>query len=138
MICPVVGAGTFQNPYRASVQDVSGVNSSAIIPTDQQGAPKYGFAFCVVSAVNWSPVLQVTNSYVFPIYALDGQMSGMESDARTGMEQSVEAYDMDGEGLHLDAGHNGTDSYRHVIEAIAQQIEPAFNINSFSVAEVSE
>lgn len=137
-ICPIIGTGTSLEPYRAAVQDIEGVNSSALIPTDQQGAPVYSFAFVVVSAANWSPVLAISNSYFFPVHGLDSQMSSMESDARTGMEQSVEAFDMDGNGLHLDAGHNGTDSYRHVLEAIMQQIEPAANLDAFSVPEVSE
>lgn len=137
-ICPIIGSGTQQSPYRASVQDVEGVNSSAIIPTDQQGAPVYGFAPVVVSAANWSPVLAISNSYWFPVHGFDSQMSSMESDARTGMEQSVEAFDMDGNGLHLDASHDGTDSYRHVLEAIFQQVEPAMSLDTFSVAEVSE
>lgn len=141
MICPIIGDGSSQSPYRAAVSDVAGVNTSSIIPTHASGPnlghPKYGFAFCIVAAINWTPVRQITNSYLFPDYALDSRMDAMEGDTRTGLEQSVEAFDMDGEGLRLDAGHNATDSYRHVVDAIAKQIEPAFNIDIFSTPEVA-
>lgn len=135
LLCPIIGSGTFQNPYRSSVSDVSDTNVNNVIPTDQQGQPLYNFAFCRVGTANLSGVLAVTNSYAFPDYPLDGRMDGMESDARTGMVQTVQAYDMDGNGLHLDASHNDSDSYRQVLQAIVSQIEPAVNINTFDVAE---
>lgn len=136
MICPIIGNGTGGNPFRASVADVSGAEVTSLIPSNPTtGAPKYGFAFCRVAATNFAPVLQVTNSYAFPDFPLDSQMSGMESEARSGMIQSVEAYDLDGQGLHLVADHDDADSFRQVIEAIAQQIEPVFNTNTFDVAE---
>lgn len=142
MICPIIGDGTpgppgVGNPFRALVSDVDGVNVAALIPTDENGQPIYDFAFCLVSALNWTPVQQLTNSYLFPDFALDSQMSGMESEARTGLEQSVEAYDLDGQGLHIDAGHNSTDSYRHLLDVIGKQFEPVFSINNFNVAEAA-
>lgn len=141
-ISPIIGDGTFGNSFRASVQDVAGVESIALIPTHTSGPdigkPVYNFAFCRVGVVNLNSVMQVSNSYTFPDFPLDSQMSSMESEVRTGMVQSVEAYDLDGNGLHLVADHADTDSYRQVIAAIAQQIEPAFNINTFDVAEPVE
>lgn len=135
MICPIIGAGTQGNPYRAAVADVSGAEVNSLIPSNQDGSPRYGFAFCRVAAVNFTAVLAITNSYAFPDFPLDSQMSGMESEARTGMVQSVEAYNMDGQGFNLVADHDDTDSFRQVIEAIAKQIEPAFNANTFDVSE---
>lgn len=137
MICPIIGTGSIEDPYRASVQTLATVNASAIIPSKPDGSPKFNFALAIVAAVNWQPVLAITNSFVFPDFALDSQMNSMEVVTRTGMEQSLEAFDLDGAGLHFDAGHNGTDSYRHFIEAIARQIDPGFNIDSFGVGEVA-
>ena len=142
VISPIIGSGTFQSPFRAAVSDVSNVNANSIIPTHTTGPnigqPKYGFAFSIVATANVAAVAAVSNAFVFPDYNLDGQMSGMESEVRTGMVQSVEAYDLDGEGLHFDADHVDADSYRSLIDALGKQLEPAFSVNSFGVGEVAQ
>lgn len=142
MISPIIGDGTFNDSYRAAVSDVTNCNIAAIIPTHTSGPdigkPKYGFALCLVATSNVGAIAAVSNACVFPDYNLDGRMDGMNPDARTGFLQSVEAYDLDGNGLHLDAGHDDADSYREVITAIGQQIEPAFSINAMNVGEVAE
>ena len=139
MICPIVGDGSSPaNAFRAAVADVEGVNVSSIIPTQGSPAePKFNFAFCLVSAIDWVPVQQISNSLLFPDFALDAQMSGMEAVTRSALEQDAEAFDLDGAGLHLDAGHNSTDSYRHLLNAIGQQFDPAFTINLFEVQEAA-
>lgn len=141
MISPIIGAGTMSNSYRASVSDVSGINSSVIIPTHSSGPnigkPKFNFALCLVATPNVGIIAAVTNAFVFPDYPLDGRMDGMETNTRTAFVQSVEAYNLDGNGLHFDASHDDADSYRDVVNAIAQQLEPVFNVNNFTVTEVS-
>ena len=142
MICPVIGSGADEDAFRAAVADLSQTNAVAVIPTHPSGPnigqPKYSFALCAVSSNNWLAVLAVSNSYVFPVYNLDGRMDGMEAATRTAMVQSVEAYNLDGEGLHLVADHNDGDSYRSLMQSLLHQFEPAYNFDGFSVAEVTE
>lgn len=141
MICPVIGAGTDQNPYRAAVSDAANVNSSALIPTNTSGPnigkPKYGFAFCFVATPQLSFITTISNGFVFPDYPLDGRMDGMDPSARTGMKQSVEAYNLDGAGLHFDASNTDSESYRDLLTRLMQQIEPAATINALGVNEVA-
>lgn len=143
-ISPIIGTGGGEDSFRAAVLDVANINTSAIIPTDNDpqspdyGKPKYNFALCIVAAANFAPVAQVSNLYLFPDYNLDGRMDGMEAEARTGMVQSVEAYDLDGEGLFFDASHDDGESYRQVLDRIGKQLEPAFNINNFGTGEVAQ
>jgi hypothetical protein len=137
MVSPIIGTGTISDPYRASVADVSGVNEAALIPSNPDGTPKYHFALCLVATPSIALVQSVTNSYVFPDYPLDSQMSGMDAATRTALVQSVQAYDMNGSGLHLDASNADTDSYRTLITKIGQQIDTAFNPNNISCPEVS-
>lgn len=136
MISPITGTGTISDPYRASVEDVPGVNSAALIPSNPDGTPKYKFALCLVAATSQSIVAGVTNSYVFPSYPYDSLMSGMDPTARSNMVQDVQAYNMDGNGYHLDATNADTDSYRTVLNRIGDQIDTAFNINNMNCAEV--
>lgn len=133
VIGPVVGSGTLGNPYRAKVADICPAVS--VIPSNPDGSPKYNFALSLVSTDNLAAVLAITNLYALPDYALDGRMDGMESNARTGLVQSVEAYDLDGNGLHLDATHDDSDGYRSVLEAIGEQFDPSFNLDHFDVSE---
>lgn len=141
MISPIIGSGTTINPFRSAVSDVPNVASAAIIPTHPSGPniglPRFNFALCLCATSLVSAIEQVSNSYIFPDYNLDGRMDGMEAGARAGMVQSLEAYDLDGAGLHFDATHSDSDSYRSLILSIGQQLEPAFSIHSLNVAEVS-
>ena len=140
-VSPVVGTGGIIAPYAAAVSLLQNVNSSSIIPTftDGQniGHPKYNFAFSVVATANLTALGQVTNAFVFPDYVLDGRMDGMESSIRTAMEQSLEAYALDDNGLHFDASNTDAESYREFINRLIRQIEPVFDINNMSVSEVS-
>lgn len=140
LICPVIGTGTFADSFRASVQDVPNVNASALIPTHTSGPnighPRFNFALCVASGESQAVLSSPANSYVFPDYPLDARMDGMESNARTGLVQSVQAYDLDGNGLHFDASHQDGESYRDLLTRLLQTIEPAASLNTFDVSEV--
>lgn len=148
MISPITGIGTEPNPFRASVSDVTPAPAvNQIIPSDTSGTPqsnphygkpKYNFALCNVGTNNLPAVLAVSNSYVFPDYPLDATLAGMEVETRAAMVQSVQAYDLDGNGLHFDCPNGDEDSYRSLILSLAQQLEPAFaNLNTFDVGEPS-
>ena len=143
MICPVIGTGQGGpggNPYRAAVADVSGANVTSLIKSDHNtGAPLYNFAFCrVATAGSFASAAAVSNSYTFPDFPLDAQLSQMDADVRAAMVQSVPAYDLDGQGLHLTIPNGDTDSFRTVIIAVAQQFEPAFNADNFDVSEPTQ
>ncbi len=140
MICPIIGSGlTLEDPFRSAAQSVPGVNATALIPTNGLGAPVYHFAFCRVGvAGSLASVAAVSNSFLFPDFPLDSQMAQMDSDVRAAMVQSVQAYNIDGNGLHLTVPNDDTDSFRTVITAIAQQFEPAFNADHFDVSEPTQ
>lgn len=136
-ICPVIGAGTLQNSYRPSAADVPNTNSKGQIPTDSHGVPIYHFALVRAANSVFSDVLAVSNSYWFPDFPLDSKMSSMDPDARTAMNQSVQAFDMDGAGTHIDMTFYGDDdSFRDVMNHVGQFFVSSFSIDSFDVADV--
>jgi hypothetical protein len=114
-----------------------GVNANAIIPTGPNGHPLYRFCICVVAAVDFAKISAVTNLYLFPDQSLDTLMSAMQSDPRTGLVQSVQAYDLDGQGMHLDATNADSASFRDLMNKIGRQFDTAFNADRFGVAEVA-
>lgn len=139
ILCPIISGG--ESGYRAAVFDAQNVNSSALIPSHLSGPdigkPLYGYALCLCAATSVNILAQISNTYVFPDYNLDGRMDGMESVARAGLVQSVQAYDMDGNGYHIDATHADSDSYRDLIHKIGRQIDLAFSIDAINVGEVA-
>lgn len=134
-ICPIIGDGTFDNSYRAAAADLASVTVNSIIPTDPNGVPVHDFAFCIIGCIGLQALNPLTNTFVFPDYPLDGTMDGMEAEVASGMKQSVEAYNLDGNGFHLDADYSPSDSYRELVNRILQQIEPAADVNRFDVSE---
>lgn len=140
VISPVIGDGLTPNTaYRSAVGQVQDANTVDLIKSDPEtGHPVWFFAFSRVGVPGTlQSVLQVSNAYVFPDFPLDAQMSTMDSDIRTAMVQSVQAYNLDGNGTHVDATHSDTDSYRTVIEKIARHWQSVFNANHFDVSETN-
>lgn len=138
VISPVIGDG--QSPdtaYRSAVGSVQNANSVDLIKSDpENGHPVWFFAFSRVGVPGTlQDVLQVSNAYVFPDFPLDAQMIQMDSAVRSAMVQSVQAYNVDGNGTHVDATHSDSDSFRTVIEKIARHWQSIFNANHFDVAE---
>lgn len=138
-ICPVIGDGTEENSFRCAFSDVNQTNVSSLIPSKTDGTPKYLFAFSIMGTQNLPAVLAVTNSYVFPDYPLDAELGSMESAVRTAMVQSVEAYNLDGQGYDFDLQQfSDTDSYRDLIDYCMKRIEPVASVNNFDTSEPSE
>ena len=140
VISPVIGDGQTPNTaYRSAVGAVPDANTIDLIKSDPEtGHPVWFFAFSRVGVPGTlQSVLQVSNAYVFPDFPLDAQMSTMDSQIRTAMVQSVQAYNLDGSGTNVDATHSDSDSYRTVIEKIARHWQSAFNANHFDVSETN-
>lgn len=129
-----------ENGYRSSAFDVGGASVNNLIPTDSEtGIPLYGFTFARIGRVDFGPIFQLTNSYIFPDYPLDGQLSGIESSVLAGMKQSVEAYNLNGNGLTLAVDISDTSvSYESLLFSIYLQIEPGRSLTSFRGFDVSE
>lgn len=139
VISPVIGGGLEEeNAYRAKVSEVSLTECNASIPVGPPaGAPLYRFALCIISTANYSGVQAVSNLKVLPDYPLDGRLDGMEAETRAAMVQDAQAYDWDGNGLHLSlaAANQDSASYRQFLQALGSQLDPGFQISTFDVRE---
>lgn len=135
-ISPIIGDGSgVSNPFRSAIGAEVGEDGAYIdkIKGDPQpGAPIWDFAFTkILVQGSLAQVLQVSNAYVFPEFPLDSQMAAMESTVRNGLIQSVQAYNLDGDGTHIDATHDDADSYRDLIDKIGKQWSPEFDVDFF-------
>jgi len=137
LICPVLPPDETNEAYRAAIENVPNTAGASIIPTDPlTGLPKYSFAISLCDATLINQIMQLQNTYVFPDYNLDGRMDGMEPETRAAFVQSVQAYVLNDAGLHFDATHQDSDSYRFVVEKIGKKIEPQFSVNALNVGSV--
>ena len=138
VISPVVGNGvSLATAFRSAASDTPSAGFVDLLKSDPQtGFPVWNFAFSRIGVSgSLTHVLSVSNAFVFPDFPLDAQMSQMESGVRTGLVQSIQAYNVDGNGAHVDATHNDTDSFRMLIEKIGKQWSPAFNADQFDCPE---
>ena len=141
VISPVVGDGLSpETGFRSAAGDVYQSGSVDLLKADPNtGIPVWNFAFSRIATTgSFQPVFLVSNSYVFPDYPLDAMMAQMDSAARAAMVQSVQAYDVDGNGTHIDATHTDSESFRTVIERIARNWSPTFDANQFDASEASQ
>lgn len=137
VICPVVGSGTREDPYRAAVAGLSGVNVSAMIPTGPDGRPLYRYCLCLIAFRDLGQVQTTPDTYVLPDFPLDAAMNAMSSGTRQGMGSRLRAIDLNGAGRRLDVDfYSPSDSWRDVVNGLGQQIEPVFDAERFGVAEV--
>ena len=129
------------NNFRSELDDVSlthSIHFIALIPSKPDGTPKYRFAFTrFAMAGSIQPAIQLTNSYTFPDYPLDGELQGMEAGVYADMIANLGAYDLDGNGLHFVTTNSPTQSFRDFVQFIARQLEPSMDANRFEVGEPS-
>jgi len=126
--------------YRSSAFDVVGTSVVNVIPVDlQTGIPIYNFTFARIGRVDFGPIYLLTNTFIFPDYPLDGEMAGMEASVRNALKADVEAYDLDGNGLHLSVDLTDlTVSYESVLFSIYNQFDPLLTLSNFRRMDVAE
>jgi hypothetical protein len=138
VISPVIGNGSsLVTAFRSAASDTPSAGFVDLLKANPEtGVPVWNFAFSRIGvAGSLTPVLMVTNSYVFPDFPLDAKMSQMDSATRIGMVQTVQAYNLDGQGTHIDATHTDDYSFRAVIEKIARQWSSTFDADQFDCPE---
>jgi hypothetical protein len=138
VISPVIGNGnSTATAFRSAASDTPSAGFVDLLKSDPQtGVRVWNFAFSRIGiAGSLTPVLSVSNAFVFPDFSLDAQMSQMEAGVRTGLVQSVQAYNLDGNGTHIDATHDDTDSFRMLIEKIGKQWNLSFSADTFDCPE---
>lgn len=140
MLSPIIeGSDGATISFHAAVQDAPETSVKAMIPLDDNpqspnfGKAKYKFCFCRVAAFDLIPALQVTNTFRFPDYPMDGLMSGIPLATRLAMVQSLQAYDIDGGGMHLDASYSETESYGEYLLRLFRSLEPSADLDRLDI-----
>lgn len=124
-ICPIIGSGTDNDPYRAAVEDYN-VPYSAVIPTHPEGHPDWGKPI-----FNWALVIVGGNKHVdirknpaidaLPEWSPDGRISGLSAAAKAGL---LKAMQKRGIGTSI---INNQDDYRFAIRTIGKTLDPLFD-----------
>jgi hypothetical protein len=128
VLCGIKGDGSYSNPYRPAIADVTG-NFVAAWETDQDGKPVGARVFCRVAREDFAPVLAVAGTYALPDYPLDAKISAMQLTTRLALRAALVARGFPGGDFDL------ADGYRDVIRAIGRRLRADFNEDSFDVSE---
>lgn len=146
IVTPISGDGlTPDTAYSSSLREAAASHPSSLIAyaaklkiDSQTGMPIWNFAFCRAATgdgPSQAIVEQVTNSLVFPDFPLDAPMSGMDQATRTAWRQSLQAYDIDGQGTHIAVNDSDGETWGSVLQRLVQMFEPSQIITRFDVAE---
>jgi hypothetical protein len=131
---PIIGDGlTIETAYRSALADVPGVNIVSYMPSNPDGTPRYAFALSRVASVGWADCLAVPGVFAFPEIEIDVLVSAMHPDDKQAIKDALDARGIDWQTWFADDLRFGS-----VIYAVAQRMQPGFNLSAFDVAEVAQ
>lgn len=135
-VCPVIGDGTEDNPYRLAIQDYPDTPFEAgEIPVDMNsasanyGKPLHKFGLILVAARHHGKLISDNRMKPLPQVDLDVKLSSVHTATKNQMVADLKSIGID------TAFIAGTDGYREVIRAIGRITNPDFDENSFDVNE---
>lgn len=135
-ICDVLPPDAGKEYYRAAVDDIPGVDASAIIPTHpagppHHGAPIYSWCLAIVATKDHAAVRAHPGVDPLPDFPLDGKVSAINQATKGLMKAALVR-----RGLNADALVDAKDGFREVIRGIGKAVEPAFDENRFDITDV--
>lgn len=127
-ISPVIGDGSFENPYRAEMEDTVAANQgsmSVVIKNNPDGTPAFPFALCIVSSGNHVPFESIAGTDRFPDITLDSTLSVLTPGQRSVVLNFLSNRGVDTSGL------GPTSTFGEVIERIGGHIDGNFRAINF-------
>lgn len=127
-ISKIIGTGSMQDPYRPAVAD-EGVSWVGDIPSDPDGRPLYDTCLVLVNSKVHSKLRTHPDIDALPDFPLDGKVSAIQQQTKTGMITALKKRGFDTAGLE------NKDGYRDVLQSIGKQRSPHFDLDNFDVEE---
>lgn len=119
LLCPVIGAGTEDDPYRAKVQDY-GVDHSAVIPSLPDGTPRFGWCLVHASANDFAAILADAQVDAFPDRLIDTRIGDLPAGVRNALRTRLEARGIDTSDV------SGNVTLRQIIRRIGKLLDGNF------------
>ena len=126
----IVGTGTREDPYRASVRGLPGINTVMIIPTGPDGRPVRDVCFVRVGGMDLSGAVNKIGVDPLPDFPLDAKLQAMATVTKTMLRSRLTARGFDGAGLT-----ENNDGFRDLVRGVGQSLEPEFDEERFDVQE---
>lgn len=124
-VSPVIGDGSWLNPWRPAVSDAQKLESgSGIVSVISSTFP---FALCKVGAINHGPLAAVADVDQFPDITLDSTLSVLTSQQRNALLNFLTKRGVSTTGL------NTNSTFAEVIERIGQHLDPNFKVANFDI-----
>lgn len=125
-ISKIVGDGTEYNPFRPKVADYN-VSWSGVIPSNEDGTPKFGFTFVIVNTQDHTALLADPQIKGMPELSLDAQISTLSKATRDKMLAYFDDEGIDRTGLTLQS------TMRDVLRRVGKHLSESFDENKFDV-----
>lgn len=129
-ISPVIGDGTWENPYRPAIREAlteNGAGGVWEIASNPDGTPKFPFALCRVGAINHGPLAGVANVDQFPDITLDSTLSVLTANQRNALLNFLSKRGISTTGLTTSA------TFREVLDRVGKYLNASFNADAFDV-----
>lgn len=121
-ICPIVGSGTKQDPWEATIHS-TGAPYAAFIAHNANGSPRFNWALCLVGGNNHAAIQLDTNKKAFPQVPLDTQLADIDATVRSNWQTVLTNHGVDLSGITLQS------TVRQVGRRVAQRLDAVFDFD---------
>lgn len=124
-LCPIIGDGTENNPYRPKIANNIGVNWSAPMPSNPDGTPKFPWTIVIVGAADHTSIVDDSTIDAFPELTYESTLGSLTQQERTKLLQFLDHKNIPTSGVNVNT------TFREIIELVGQYLEPSFRSQKF-------
>lgn len=128
-LCPMIGSGTEESPYRPKIANFSNVNWTAIVSHNPDGTLKLPWAFVIVRAVDHTTILADSQIKALPDISLDLTVGDLSAAVRNAMNNALTNFGIDTSPVKMST------TIRQVLRYLGRKHVADFDENRFDVAD---
>lgn len=136
-ICTIVGDGTYQNPYRPVIADITdpatgfqAFSFTAEYASNPDGSPTHPWGIVIASGKKHGLARNVPGIDPLPVYPLDVKMSAMNAATQADLGARLQARGVNTSFI------GAADGFRDVIRGLGRLHRADFDENNFDVSDV--
>lgn len=130
-LCPVVGTGAADDPYRAKAHDY-GVDYSAVIPSNPDGTPRFNWCLAKVAASDFA-ALDADGAFdAWPNVSLDTTVAQLPLAVRNRLRTALTNRGVDVSDV------TGQTPLRAILRRIGRAMEPLFDPDVLDVRDAAD
>lgn len=128
-ICPVVGTGTSDDPWRAKAHDLN-VNCTAVIPSNPDGSPQFNWCLVKVAAIDFTALAADGTIDAWPNVSLDTTVNQLPAAVRNRLKTALTNRGIDTSDL------TGATPLRLILRRIGRSMQSSFHEDLVDIVDV--